>query len=599
MTTVTSEADGGRSAVEGFAIRRLFPRVYPYRRSLVVAGVCLVVSALIGLAFPLVVRYLMDAAFEMHDLDTLNRIALLLVGLFGIQAVLNFVQVFVLGATAEKVIADIRVELFSHLLTLSPGFFTRRSSGELTSRLASDCSTLQTVLSHQIAELLRQMLYLFGALGLLAFLHTSLMVTTLMVAPVVVLSAFAFGRLLRSRSTAVQDQLADANAVAEESFTQIPIIQSFVREGWEERRFAVRISGALRSAISRALFRGVFFGIITFVAFGGVVVVLWQGGRLVIDGQITGGELVSFLLYAVSVAAAITALASLWGGYQEALGAARRVFELIDTEPTIREPRHSLALPPASAPGGLEFHDVWFKYDADEPWALRGVSAHIRPGEIVALVGPSGAGKSTFAALVPRFWDPTQGHITLRGTDLRRLPLIELRSAVGLVPQEPLLFAGTVAENIAFGKPEATQEEIIEAARAAYAHEFTTRLAAGYDTVVGERGVRLSGGQRQRIAIARIFLKSPEILILDEATSSLDTESERLVEEALEAAMFDRTTLIIAHRLRTVQRADRVLVLDRAQICEEGTHDDLVALDGLYARLYRGQLMEPGIPIGT
>jgi subfamily B ATP-binding cassette protein MsbA len=561
--------------------------------------VCLVASALIGLAFPLVVRYLMDAAFEFRDLDALNRIALLLIGLFAVQAVLNFVQVFVLGATAEKVIADIRVELFSHLLTLSPGFFTRRSSGELTSRLASDCSTLQTVLSHQIAELLRQVLYLFGALGLLAFLHTSLMLTTLMVAPVVVLSAFAFGRLLRKRSTAVQDQIAEANAVADEAFTQIPIIQSFVREGWEERRFTVRIRGALRSAISRALFRGVFFGIITFVAFSGVAVVLWQGGRLVIEGQITAGELVSFLLYAVSVAAAITALASLWGGFQEAVGAARRVFELLATEPTIREPRHSLALPPASAPGGLEFHDVWFRYDIDEPWALRGVSAHIRPGEIVALVGPSGAGKSTFAALVPRFWDPTQGHITLRGTDLRRLPLIELRSAIGLVPQEPLLFAGTVAENIAFGKPEATTDEIVAAALAAYADEFIVRLSSGYDTMVGERGVRLSGGQRQRIAIARIFLKSPEILILDEATSSLDTESERLVEEALEAAMFDRTTLIIAHRLRTVQRADRVLVLDQAHICEEGTHDDLVAMDGLYARLYHGQFMEPGIPIGT
>jgi subfamily B ATP-binding cassette protein MsbA len=599
VTTATVEHDEGASAVEGFAIRRLFPRVVPYRRSLAVAGVCLVASALIGLAFPLVVRYLMDAAFEFRDLDALNRIALLLIGLFAVQAVLNFVQVFVLGATAEKVIADIRVELFSHLLTLSPGFFTRRSSGELTSRLASDCSTLQTVLSHQIAELLRQVLYLFGALGLLAFLHTSLMLTTLMVAPVVVLSAFAFGRLLRKRSTAVQDQIAEANAVADEAFTQIPIIQSFVREGWEERRFTVRIRGALRSAISRALFRGVFFGIITFVAFSGVAVVLWQGGRLVIEGQITAGELVSFLLYAVSVAAAITALASLWGGFQEAVGAARRVFELLATEPTIREPRHSLALPPASAPGGLEFHDVWFRYDIDEPWALRGVSAHIRPGEIVALVGPSGAGKSTFAALVPRFWDPTQGHITLRGTDLRRLPLIELRSAIGLVPQEPLLFAGTVAENIAFGKPEATTDEIVAAALAAYADEFIVRLSSGYDTMVGERGVRLSGGQRQRIAIARIFLKSPEILILDEATSSLDTESERLVEEALEAAMFDRTTLIIAHRLRTVQRADRVLVLDQAHICEEGTHDDLVAMDGLYARLYHGQFMEPGIPIGT
>jgi subfamily B ATP-binding cassette protein MsbA len=571
-----------------FTLQRLAPRLRPHRRAVIGAGICLVLSTATGLAFPLVVRYLMDAAFVDRSLELLGTIALGLAGLFALQGVLHFGEAYLLGATGERVVARLRTDLFSHLIRLSPGFHAESPSGELTSRLASDCSTLQGVLGHQLAELIRQILYLVGGLTLLTLLHWQLMVTTLTVAPAVVLLGFAFGRFLRKRSTSVQDRLADAHATAEESFAQIEIVQSFVREKQERERYEHRIGEALDAALSRALARGLLFGILTFVAFGGIVIVLWQGGRLVITAQITAGQMVSFLLYAFQVAAAISTLASLWSAYQEAQGAARRIFELLDQQPDIRNPDHPKPIP-SGAPGEIIFEDVWFRYGEEEPWALAEMDLRVQPGEVVALVGPSGAGKTTFASLLPRFWDPTRGVIRIHGLDIRDLQLSELRERVGIVPQEHPLFAGTVGENIGYGRPEATDAEIKAAARAAYAEEFILRLPEGYETKVGQRGVRLSGGQRQRIAIARVLLKSPEILILDEATSSLDAESEQYVEEALERAMRGRTTLIIAHRLRTAARADRLLVMDRGRIVEQGPHADLLEQEGLYARLFLGQ----------
>ncbi|MDX1394058.1 MAG: ABC transporter transmembrane domain-containing protein [Gemmatimonadota bacterium] len=571
-----------------FAVKRLLPRLRPHRAALSGAAVCLLIATAIGLAFPLVVRYLMDAAFVERSAERLGDIALLLFGLFVLQGVLHFGEVYWLGVTGERVIARLRTDLFSHLLRFSPGFHVGRTSGELTSRLASDCSTIQSVMGYQIAELVRQILYLFGSLVLLTLLHWQLMLTTLAVAPVVVLVGFALGRVMRRRSTQVQDRLADAHGLADEAFGQVEVVQSFVREDFESTRYGAMIDRALTAAIARSLVRAWLFGILTVVAFGAVVLVLWEGGRLVVAGEITAGQLVSFLLYAFQAAAAISALASLWGAYQEAQGAARRVFELLDRQATITSPATPARFEGSGAPR-IEFHGVSFRYGPDEPWALEDVEVAIEPGEVIALVGPSGAGKTTFVSLIPRFWDPTEGRILMRGLDIRDVALSDLRDRIGIVPQDHPLFAGTIAENIAFGLESASADQIRKAASAAYADEFIERLPDGYDTVVGQRGVRLSGGQRQRIAIARVLLKSPEVLILDEATSGLDAESERYVEQALSEAAVGRTTVIIAHRLRTVRRADRLLILENGRIVERGDHESLVDAGGLYSKLFRSQ----------
>jgi len=582
-----------RKLVSPKPLTRLLPRVKPHAGALTIAAICLAASAGIGLVFPLIVGHLLDAAFVRANAWQLDRIAGGLLILFAVQALLNFVQVYFLSATGERVVAALRKELFAHLVKLSPGFFADRRSGELTSRLSTDTALLQAVLSHQLSELARQSLYLVGGIIMMTRTHPRLTATTLAVVPIVVGAALIFGRMLRRASMGVQDRVADAMGSAGEAFSQIRVVQSFTREKEEVRRYDALLADVITAALRRARIRGVFFGVITFCAFGGVVAVMWQGGRLVLDGTLTPGSLVQFLLYAITVAASVGALASLFGSYQEAVGAVKRVFELLETKPQIEEPKNPVHLQ-LPARGHVRFENVHFAYAPGLPEVLGGVSFEIAPGEVVALVGVSGAGKTTVASLLPRFWDVGAGRITLDGHDVRNLALADLRGAIGLVPQEPTLFSGTVRENIEYavvGDRVPTDAEIIAASRAAHAHEFVERLPDGYETRVGERGVKLSGGQRQRLAIARVFLKNPAVVVLDEATSSLDSESEALVEQAMEELLRGRSTLIIAHRLSTVRRADRALVIDKGAIVEEGSHDTLLARNGQYARLYRRSVL--------
>jgi ATP-binding cassette, subfamily B, bacterial MsbA len=570
---------------------RLLVYARPYAFRLSIGLLSLIIGNIIGLAFPKLVQYLIDAAFIDRDYAKLNRIGLIILASFAVQAVFGFVRSYLFAFASERILADIRTQVYTHLIRLPLTFFDNRRTGELVSRITSDVTVIQTATTTSLTELLRQSMILVGGIAIIAITNPKLTAVILAIVPMVVLLTVFYGRYVRRMSTQVQDKLADANSVLEETLSAIRIVQSFARESFEQNRYRGKIMEALQTAMRRAVATGGFIAFIIFVVYSAIAAILWYGSRMVISGELTAGELTAFVLYTFVVAFTIGGMAELYAQFQQAIGATRRVFEILDTRPEIEDKEN--AGPLAKAQGRVQLKDVRFTYTGERNVEiLKGVSIDAQAGEIIALVGPSGAGKSTLVSLIPRFYEVSSGALLIDAQDVRDLKLKDLREAIGMVPQETVLFGGTIRENIAYGRLDATDEEIEAAAQAANAHDFIKDFPDAYDTIVGERGVKLSGGQRQRVAIARALLKNPAILILDEATSSLDSESERLVQEALEKLMQGRTTFVIAHRLSTVRRADRIVVLNEGLIVEEGTHEELLAHGGLYKQLYEIQFRE-------
>jgi ATP-binding cassette, subfamily B, bacterial len=570
-------------------LARLIPYIARYRGRAFAALAALTVAALTTLVVPVAVRRMIDFGFSDKAVQLIDSYFAVMIGVVALLAISSALRYYLVTTLGERIVADVRSDVFAHLTRLSSAFFDTARTGEIVSRLTADTTQIKSAVGASVSIALRNLLLFLGAAAMMVVTSPRLSLFVLGAIPVIVLPLVAFGRAVRRRSRAAQDTLADASGYADEMIGAVRTLQAYTNEKLAQSRFSSAVEHAYAAARDATKTRGVLTAVVIFLVFASIVVVLWVGAQDVLAGDITPGRLGQFVLYAVFAAGGLSELSQVWGEIAQSSGAAERLFEIIDAEPQIKAPPRPVALPKPAA-GEVAFRDVNFAYPGrPNLQVLDHVSFRVAPGEKLALVGPSGSGKSTIFHLIQRFYDPSSGAISFDGIRLTEVDPEALREQVALVPQDAVVFGASVRENIQFGRPDATDQEIEKAAEAAHAAEFIRRLPKGYDTPVGERGVTLSGGQRQRIAIARAILRKAPLLLLDEATSSLDAESETLVQQALKRLMLDRTSIVIAHRLATVQNCDRILVLDHGRIVEQGNHASLASAGGLYARLAKLQ----------
>ena len=565
---------------------RILSYIKPYMHRLLFAMVCTIMAAAGNLYIPWIIKDMIDEVLADKNGTMLNWIAASIIAIFIVRGLFWYGQNYLMSYVGQSVIIDIRAAVFKKLQRLSVSFYDKNKTGTIMSYVTNDVNALQSAMVENTIEMITEGFILIGSVVAMIYLDWRLTLFTVCTFPVVLWFMEFFGKKIRKTGGRIQECTADITSVLQESVASARVIKSFVREDYEVDRFDVENKANFRANMKNAQLMATLTPVVELVAAIGVTMIIWYGGNNVINGTITAGSLVAFLTYAVNISNPIKRLTRVIGNIQKALAAAQRVFMIIDMPEEIAESRYAKQLPEVS--GKVEFQNVSFAYN-DKGNVITDLSFSVKPGEVIAIVGPSGAGKSTIANLLPRFYDVNKGDIKIDGHSVREVTLDSLREQVGIVPQETMLFNGSVYNNILYGRLDATKEEIEAAAKAANAHDFIMQLTDGYETKLGDRGVNLSGGQRQRIAIARAILKNPRILILDEATSALDTESERVVQEALDRLMVGRTSFVIAHRLSTVKNADKILVLEKGNLVESGTHDELLALDGLYAHLYKIQ----------